>query len=49
MAAMQTTDTQHTQAQPSRLKRLGWFIGIWAASALALAVVSYGFKALLPF
>lgn len=25
-------------------KKLGWFIGIWIASILALAVVAYGIK-----
>ncbi len=25
-------------------KKLGWFVGIWFASILALAVVAYGIK-----
>ncbi|MBX9911042.1 MAG: DUF2474 domain-containing protein [Beijerinckiaceae bacterium] len=25
-------------------KKLGWFVGIWIASILALAVVAYGIK-----
>ncbi|MDT9599044.1 DUF2474 family protein [Sphingosinicella rhizophila] len=30
-----------------RWRRLGWFVGIWAASVAALAVVAYGLRALL--
>jgi len=29
---------------PSRLRQGLWFIGIWAASVAALAVVAYGIK-----
>lgn len=28
------------------LKRLGWFVAIWAASVIALGLVSLGIKAL---
>jgi len=28
-------------------KKLGWFIGIWIASILSLAVVAYGIKMML--
>ncbi len=29
------------------LKRLAWFVGIWAASVAVLAVVAYGIRAVL--
>lgn len=36
----------NTEQTKSTLKKLGWFVGIWAASVLALGVVSYGLKAI---
>lgn len=29
------------------VKRVAWFVGIWAASVLALAVVAYGIRLVL--
>ena len=29
---------------PTTIKRLAWFLGIWAASVLALGVVAYGIR-----
>jgi Protein of unknown function (DUF2474) len=29
---------------PERLKRLGWFIAIWAISVLAIAFVGYAIR-----
>lgn len=30
------------------LKRIGWFIGIWLASVLALTVVAYAIRLAIP-
>jgi len=29
---------------PTTIKRLAWFVGIWAASVLALGVVAYAIR-----
>jgi hypothetical protein len=29
---------------PTTIKRLVWFVGIWAASVLALGIVSYAIR-----
>ena len=31
----------------TRLKQLGWFVGLWAASVAALGTVAYGLRWLL--
>ncbi len=41
MAAM-----PNTEGEKSLPRRLAWFFGIWAASALAVALVSYTLKAI---
>ena len=33
---------------PSTIRRLTWFVGIWAVSVASLAVVAYGLRALIP-
>ena len=32
---------------PLGLRRLAWFVGIWAAGVVSLGIVSYGLKALI--
>jgi hypothetical protein len=34
-------------AEASRLSRLLWFVGLWAAGVLVVAVAAYGLRALL--
>ena len=29
---------------PTTIKRLAWFVGIWAASVLALGIVAYAIR-----
>ena len=36
------------QPKLSPLRKLGWFVAIWAGSVAALAIVSYGLKAIFP-
>lgn len=31
-----------------RIKRLAWFVAIWAASVAALAIVAYGIRLMIP-
>ncbi|MFN7012168.1 MAG: DUF2474 family protein [Allorhizobium sp.] len=30
--------------QPSLLKRLGWFVGLWCAGVMAVGLVAYAIK-----
>jgi hypothetical protein len=32
---------------PTTIKRLAWFVGIWAASVLALGIVAYAIRSVL--
>lgn len=34
-------------ARPNWWKRVGWLVGIWSASVLALAVAAYAMRALM--
>lgn len=36
------------RAWMSRVRQIGWFIGLWLAAVLVVAAVSYGLKLLLP-
>lgn len=36
------------QPKTSPLRKLVWFVTIWAGSVAALAIVSYGLKAIFP-
>ncbi|MEM7566817.1 MAG: DUF2474 domain-containing protein [Pseudomonadota bacterium] len=37
-------DRPEPEARPSLIGRLGWFVGLWAASIAALGVVAYAIK-----
>ena len=44
-AAMKRISTQAGPRQPgSVIQRIGWFIGIWAASIVVVAVIAEGLK-----
>jgi hypothetical protein len=36
--------TRDEQARGSLAKRLAWFVGLWLASVLAVALVAYGLR-----
>ena len=41
---MRTTTDRSVMTQPSALRRVAWFVGLWAAGVAVTAAVAYGLR-----
>lgn len=45
--SMRTPDPRADAARPARLRRLAWFVGLWAASVGVVGLVGYAIRLVL--